>query len=436
MESNSSFIFLQETHHLPSSKDIYDGSNRYVTFHASAVDESVHVVRGVGGIVTYVNTNIVETTTIHSSTKSYLATITGNLVCINVYLPQRNLYQNGEYDNAVGDIISIVEELGSSYAYLIVGDFNSSGPNLIAFRRLRDHLDLEDWSRDIEYTFSANVKNGVCSTKLDHVFALNFEVGSIVSCTSAHKFIKQGGHSVIETRAKFPHLSIATSSTEDTNPDRPIYIDYEKTTPCQIEALHREVSEILKPYMDRTIKPSDNIIDIINRVFNQIGSRATFILNQKKFAHPFRHKPGWNKYGISAIQRRIKQVEFDWRVEGRLPASPLANELSNLRSYLQASLSLMNKNEQRSIAEAMTDNITAPTSRDRSRCWKPVRSCIKGNTTSISPIIENCRDQKSIVDFWEKYYMNKLDGLNEPDMNDSWDFMTVAANNSFFFTHL
>ena len=89
------------------------------------------------------------------------------------------------------------------------------------------------------------MKNGVCSTKLDHVFALNFEVGSIVSCTSAHKFIKQGGHSVIETRARFPNLSIPASSTEDTNPDRPIYIDYEKTTPCQIEALHREVSEIL-----------------------------------------------------------------------------------------------------------------------------------------------------------------------------------------------
>ena len=124
MESDFSFIFIQESLHLPSSKDIFDPNNRYLTFHASAVDESVHVATRRGGLITYVNTKITSPTVVHASSKSFLATITGKLVCINVYLPQRNLFKNGEYNNAVGDIIAIVEELGSSYAYLIVGDFN------------------------------------------------------------------------------------------------------------------------------------------------------------------------------------------------------------------------------------------------------------------------------------------------------------------------
>ena len=88
MSLDYSFIFIQESHHLPSSKDIFDPQNRYLTFHASAMDESSHVVCRRGGIITYVNTKIASETVIHSTSKSYLATITGNLVCINVYLPQ------------------------------------------------------------------------------------------------------------------------------------------------------------------------------------------------------------------------------------------------------------------------------------------------------------------------------------------------------------
>ena len=352
MSLDYSFIFIQESHHLPSSKDIFDPQNRYLTFHASAIDESEHVTCRKGGIITYVNTKISAETIVHSSSKSYLITITGNLVCINVYLPQRNLFKNGEYSNAVGDIISIVEDLGSTYAYLIVGDFNSSGKsNLFHFGELKDRLDLLDWSKEISYTFSTGVRNDkLCSTKLDHVLAKNFEADSLIECKSDSSLVTKGGHSAIVTSARFPHLDFVEPDSDSPTAERPIYLDFSSVSKEQICALRREVAEIIDPYMTKDIEPSDNPIDIIHRVFNKIGSHATIILNQKKFAQRYKQVPGWTKYNMSDIQRRIHAVESEWS-EGCVPDSALADELKYLKNLRQTTLSTIRNDKNRLIAE-------------------------------------------------------------------------------------
>ena len=432
MNADFSFIFIQESLHLPSSKDIFDSSNRYLTFHASAIDETVHVTCRRGGLITYVNTKITSSTSVHSSSKSYLATITGSLVCINVYLPQRNLFKNGDYDNAVGDLIAIVEELGSSYAYLFLGDFNTSGPNKVLFRKLIDRLDLEDWSKEIRVTFSAGVKNNkLCATKLDHVLAKNIDLGTCISCITDSSLVTKGGHSAIVTTAYFPHLhSVGPDSNTDENQERPIYLDYSNVSPEQIRSLRREMAEIIEPYMNRQIHSSDNPISIINRVFTSIGSRATFILNQKRYSQRHKKVPGWTKYNMSDIQRRIRFVENEWREEGYIPDSGVADELKFLKNLRQNTLSEIRQDENRLVAEAMADDLSGPSTQDRSRCWKPVRQCIKGSTESISPIIENRRNQKDIVNFWLDFYKGKLDGLESPDLIDSEIFQSICDHNS------
>ena len=78
-----SFLFLQETHHFNSSKDLFDKSNRYKTFHVSSMNEHESNHAHVGGLVTYVSNDSVTNTEVLASCKHYLITITGKLVCIN-----------------------------------------------------------------------------------------------------------------------------------------------------------------------------------------------------------------------------------------------------------------------------------------------------------------------------------------------------------------
>ena len=142
--TDSTFIFLQETHHFESAKHIYDSTNKFKTFQVSGMDECTANPVKRGGIITYVNNKITNETTIHVATWQYLVTITGKIVCINVYLPQQNLFNNGVYSQSISEIIGVIEELGDSYAYILVGDFNSNGLNTGPFRHLIEILDLDD----------------------------------------------------------------------------------------------------------------------------------------------------------------------------------------------------------------------------------------------------------------------------------------------------
>ncbi len=74
----------------------------------------------------------------------------------------------------------------------------------------------------------------------------------------------------------------------------------------------------------------------------------------------------------------------------------------------------MVENKEKSIAEAMCDDFTSKTKQDRAKCWKPVRSSIKGNTTAITPVLNDLTSKHDIVCFWKKFYMDKLKGLDEP----------------------
>ena len=104
-----SFLFLQETHHFESSKFIFDSSNMYKTFHVSSMDEGEPNLAHVGGIVIYVNNDIVTPTEVVAKCKYYLITCTGKLVCVNVYLPHANHPVGLEvYDTLLGEIACFI----------------------------------------------------------------------------------------------------------------------------------------------------------------------------------------------------------------------------------------------------------------------------------------------------------------------------------------
>ena len=181
------------------------------------------------------------------------------------------------------------------------------------FNRLKNHLDLSDWSKDIRVTFSTGVRNDkLCASKLDHVLAKNIESDAFIECTVDSSLVTKGGHYAIVGAAAFPQLVLVEPDPVNDPPDRPIYLDYSKVSIEQERALRGEMEDIIKPYMDNIIQTRDNPIQIINRVFTTIGSRATFILNQKRYSQRNKKVPGWTKYGMAEIQRRIHLVEEEW----------------------------------------------------------------------------------------------------------------------------
>lgn len=152
-ESDVSFILLQETWHLPSTKIINDTSMNFTKFAVSAIDEEQESrVTLKGGLITYVNNRIQEQTKVIKSCTEYLVTQTGNLVLINCYLPQQGrFYTDGRYVTAVDEIIEVVDTLGPEMTYIIAGDFNSNGPNLPQYHRLKETLNLADLSSHRTY---------------------------------------------------------------------------------------------------------------------------------------------------------------------------------------------------------------------------------------------------------------------------------------------
>ena len=141
LKGGFSFLFLQETHHFESSKFIFDSSNMYKTFHVSSMDEGEPNLAHVGGIVTYVNNDIVTPTEVVAKCKYYLITCTGKLVCVNVYLPHANHPDGLEmYDAILAEITCCIESMGDGYAFIVCGDFNSNGRNIASFNRFIDDL--------------------------------------------------------------------------------------------------------------------------------------------------------------------------------------------------------------------------------------------------------------------------------------------------------
>lgn len=160
-EPAPAFLNIQESHHLPSSKNIYDESGKYVTFHVSAVDEGIPNVKRTGGIITYIRSDISTNSYVFKKNSRYLITVTGKVVNINCYLPQPQLYQSGEYKSCLHDIREAIAALGESYAYIITGDVNCGTHNRRIFLNFVSELQLHDRTEHVPYTYIQNSRYGV-----------------------------------------------------------------------------------------------------------------------------------------------------------------------------------------------------------------------------------------------------------------------------------
>ena len=104
---------------------------------------------------------------------------------------------------------------------MIIGDYNSTGHNLRAFRKFIRRHDFENWSQSIKYTYSQSTRKksiggtsgGLCNTKPDQVFTLNFPEYSLTSCKTDLSIVTKGGHLPIKTQAELPHIDIIRPST-------------------------------------------------------------------------------------------------------------------------------------------------------------------------------------------------------------------------------
>ena len=88
----------------------------------------------------------------------------------------------------------------------------------------------------------------------------------------------------------------------------------------------------------------------------------------------------------------------------------------------------MDENTKKSIAETMCDNFVAETKQDRAKCWKPVRACIKGNTTNITPVLQNLTSKSDIVKYWRDHYKSKLKGRDRPNPEINALFEAMIAS--------
>ena len=427
LKNDFDIVCFQETHHLPSAKYIFDSSNKYKTYHASAMDENIANPTKRGGLITYISTKIQAETSFYKSGKSYLITITGSVVIINLYLPQQNLFDNGLYEQDITEIYSIIEALGNKYAFIILGDFNSNGRNLREFLKFIEKLKVENWSKDIDFTYSQHTRGGMCATKLDHILAKNTQENALIECKIDNSLITKGGHKAITAKAKLLHLKI---DKQDDNEDvssstRPIYINFDKIEDDDLNFFQKDCSKLIEEFSKNPPQPF-NPIAAIKMLFDEIGKLAEVILPQKTFKFPGRPKPGWTKY-VKQANIWCNQAEKLWTESGRSHGTTEEQNYIDAKNYKNKCIRVMKDNTQKSIAEAMVDDLTSSGKSDKSRAWKPIRSVIKGNTCINSPIINNLKSSKAITQFWSDFYRGKMKGQTSPSDKD-WFYIRDLAN--------
>jgi len=416
-DENYSFIFLQETHHFDSSKFIFDKSNRYRTFQVSSMDEKVSNRIWRGGLVTYISNDIVSKTVMVAKSKHYLITQTGKLVCINVYLPHANFCDVGLYDVILGEIVGHVESLGEGYAFILVGDFNSNGRNIISFKRLIKLLRLSDWSSNVLFTYSQRTSGGICATKLDHFLTKNMPQGVLKSCSTNTKLVVKGGHLPLEVVAELPHLEV-DNVTSDVNFELPrsSRIDYQKIHQEELFEFRRIIDKIIDDTMKNLKSPYDPI-SVISNTFERLGLHARKVFPGIKTNFASKNEPGWNIY-VKTAQYNYIYAENAWRSAGCPSTGPLAEHLQQSKDAKQSCLREMKLNSDRTVAELMSDQISGVTKFDRSKAWKPIRNVIRGNQSETTPVLNDLRNDRDIVSFWSEYYMAKMTGTKSVPVCD------------------
>ena len=146
-------------------------------------DEKEHRGAPMGGLITYVRADFASKTVLLKKTKRYIVTITNRkLVNINCYLPQPQLYQTNEYADCLDEIGTIIHDLGPDHAFLLVGDMNNGTHNKEIFRKFVEEHGIDDFSREIPYTYKQNSRYGLVSSKIDFVMAKNLPVDSLHFC--------------------------------------------------------------------------------------------------------------------------------------------------------------------------------------------------------------------------------------------------------------
>ena len=436
-----SFVFLQETFHLPSSKNIHKTEGNYHVFHHSDIDENNRTTKLKGGLITYVSTDITNTTTVYRSCPNYIILITGKLVTINTYLPQQGLYQDGVYKQRLSEIKESIMTLGPTYAYLLAGDFNSHGHNKRAFRKFIEQEEPDDWSKDITYTYSQPTRKksatgqsgGLCATKLDHILTFNFPQDSCKACFTDTHIVSKGAHLPVCAEASMPHLDIDEGFVDDDDIDAedPLaHIDYRQCTDEHDKTFREAANDIFKRFeSDHRIQTDP--VEALTAIYKELSDTALCVFPQEKYNPRFKRQPGWNKY-VRDAQREYEVAEMLWHYAGCNPHGTLAENLNKARLSRKHALDKMKEKIRESIAEMMADDFSDATHIDRSKCWKPVRATIKGNATACSPIIEGHRKTSEIVNYWRTYYMDKLAATEGPlpTSDDSLEFLKVTAMES------
>lgn len=152
-QKDYAFVLIQETKHITGSPRLSDPTQNFRHFEVSGYDPNIDSTAK-GGIVTYVNNAITAKTVLVAKCADYLATCTGLLLIINVYLPNRGLASSGRYQEAIDEIIALVIDKQETHGIIIAGDFNTSenSTNLRHFNRLKEYLELSDWTEHIPST--------------------------------------------------------------------------------------------------------------------------------------------------------------------------------------------------------------------------------------------------------------------------------------------
>ena len=243
------------------------------------MDETVANPTRRSGLITYVSNKVRAETSIHCGNNSYLVTITGSVVIINLYLPQQNLFNTGLYEQTIAELFTIVENLGNAYAFILLGDFNSNGRNLSEFVKFLEKLKVSDWSKDVDYTYSQPTRGGLCATKLDHILAKNTQEDSLIECAVANDLVTKGGHKAIVAKAKLLHLNADASNHHDNDSfsSRPIYIDFNKICEEDLNFFHKDADKLIEDFYKNQPKPFNPIV-AIKVLFDEIGKLGEVIL--------------------------------------------------------------------------------------------------------------------------------------------------------------
>lgn len=404
-QKDYAFVLIQETKHITGAPRLSDPTQNFRHFEVSGYDPNVDTTAK-GGIVTYINNAITAKTELVAKCHDYLATCTGLLLVINVYLPNRSLASSGRYSEAIDEIIALVVDKQQTHGVIIAGDFNTSenSTNLKHFNRLKEYLELSDWTEDIPYTFSQGTKGGVCHTKLDHILTKNLSKDLLIKCETALDKAK-GGHIPLVATARIPHIEIEEIShpTEGRAVPRP---DFNKVTSKMAEQFRYYAKETIKKYESQyTMGINKNPLNLLYRTWTDLEKTAEWLFPQ----HWSKHRPtlpGYREY-VETAQTEYAEAYSEWVDSGKQKEGEEYDRKNECKRKRDQAFEQRKQHEDQVKADKIAGDFAKG---GNSQCWAPIRETIKGNNQKSSAIIEGLNKPEEIGKFWREHYKKKLKG--------------------------